>query len=152
MINNFTLYTTVPISHEQYKSFLTELGARTLSKPGKAPYDARLTRDETRHLRLCLLEGESLQFSFLELAPNLEEVTRMLDASPVAAIKLDLSDEGASLNLLADAVHILAKHFKCVIEDETGELRFPDEVEALAYAEYDGYHWDKNHKRVAKDE
>src|SRR5690348_15693997 len=141
MINNFTLFTTAKISLEEYQNILKHIGA--VPRPELVPgfYDARLSR-EARHLRMCLMTGEWFNLALMDLDYEINEVIQLLGGKPATAIQLDLSDHEAALNILADVVPYIARHYRSVVIDETGEIRQPEDFVALAEPGYDGYHWD----------
>ena len=149
MINNFTLFTTAKISSEGYQNILKHIGATTL--PEHTFYDACLSRD-TRYLRMRLMRGELFDLALMESDYRINEMIRLLEGKPATAIQLDLSDDSASLNLLADVIPYIGQLYPSVVIDETGEIRRPEDVRGLAQPGYDGYRWDQTYQQVVKDD
>lgn len=151
MINNFTLFTTANISLEEYQNILKHIGAIPLPESEPGFYDARLSR-ETRHLWMRLMTGKLFDLALMESDYEIDEVIRLLEGKPATAIQLDLSDDGASLNILADVVPYIGQLYPSVVVDETGEIRQPEDFVGLAQPGYDGYRWDQTLQQVVKDE
>ncbi len=99
-----------------------------------------------------LMTGEWLDLALMEWDDKVNEVTRLLEGKPAAAIQLDISDQRAALNILADVVPYIGQHYRSVVIDETGEIRQPGDFVGLAEPGCDGYRWDQTHQHVVKNE
>jgi hypothetical protein len=144
--HGFTLFSTVPISRDEYVGWLHQLNAVMIPEQGGA-YDARLSKD-VRHVWVSLLEEKWFDMTMATFEDEPEvfaNICELLDGEPRSAIALTTNDVEGSQILAVQFAALCAEHYPCVVLQSAGQAIFPaHEVLELRDAGmgFDGSTWE----------
>lgn len=142
--DSFTLFSTAPISRDEYSSWLYQLNAVMIPEEG-GPYDARLSKGVC-HVWISLLEGKSFNLAWRELEEEAEKLRQLLGNPPKSAIVLTTNDAKGSKILAVQFAALCAEHYPCLVYQHAGQAVFSaQELLQLRDAEmgFDGSTWEK---------